>query len=78
YSFQFTDTKNTANYINNYSGQTSNDVFYKFTLMHEMDISIDHCGSGVYDTYLHVLDEQGDEIYNNDDDDYEYSYCANY
>jgi len=76
FSFSYTDTKNTQNYTNNYQGNTSNDVFYKFTLTHTMDVAIDHCGSGVYDTYLHVLNVSGQEIYYNDDD-WEYEYCTN-
>ena len=37
-------------------------------------LAIDHCGSELYDTYLHVLDSTGQEIYFNDDD---YQYCPN-
>jgi len=76
FSFSYTDIQNTANYTNNFQGRTSNDVFYKFTLVRAMDVSIDHCGSGVYDTYLHVLNAAGQTIYSNDDD-WEYEYCAN-
>ena len=77
FSFSYTDTKNTANYTNDYWGQPSNDVFYKFTLTRAMDISIDHCGSELFDTYLHVLDANGNEIFANDDD-WEYQYCSNF
>ncbi|MBV5342329.1 hypothetical protein JZU68_01490, partial [bacterium] len=56
FAFSYSDTKNTVNYTNDYWGQESSDVFYKFTLTRAMDISIDHCGSELYDTYLHVLD----------------------
>lgn len=76
YSFEYSDTKNTADYINNFEGQLSNDVFYKFTLASQMDIAIDHCGSEVYDTYLHVLNASGQEIFSNDDD-WEYVFCGN-
>ncbi len=76
HSFEYSDTKNTADYVNNFEGQTSNDVFYKFTLASPMDIAIDHCGSAVSDTYLHVLDASGEEIYSNDDD-WEYEFCVN-
>jgi len=76
YSFEYVDTKNTANYVNNFEGQSSNDVFYKFTLANPMDIAIDHCGSVVSDTYLHVLNASGEEIYSNDDD-WEYEFCGN-
>jgi RHS repeat-associated protein len=77
FAFSYTDTKNTVNYTNDYWGQESNDVFYKFTLTRAMNISIDHCGSEVYDTYLHVLDSLGNEIFANDDD-WEYQYCSNF
>jgi hypothetical protein len=36
----------------------------------------DHCGSGLYDTYLHVLNVSGQEIYSNDDD-WEYELLRN-
>jgi len=77
FAFSYTDTKNTVNYTNDYWGQPSNDVFYKFTLTRAMDISIDHCGSELFDTYLHVLDANGNEIFANDDD-WEYQYCSNF
>ena len=73
-SFTFTDTKNTINSANNYTGQESNDVFYKFTLTRPMDVYISHCGSALQDTYLHLLGESGNLIDENDDD-YEYDFC---
>ena len=73
-SFSFTDTKNTALYQNNYEGQSSNDVFYKFTLSQAMELNISHCGSELEDTYLHVLDANGNLLYENDDN----NYCSNY
>jgi len=73
-TFSFTDTKNTALYQNNFQGQSTNDVFYKFTLSQAMEISISHCGSELYDTYLHVLNSEGNQIYENDDN---YDFCSN-
>jgi len=73
-SFTFTDTKNTVNYSNNYIGQESNDLFYKFTLARPMTLYISHCGSALQDTYLHLLDESGNLIVENDDD-WQYDYC---
>lgn len=75
-SFTFTDTKNTVNTLNSYTGQGSNDVFYKFTLTRPMDVLISHCGSEVFDTYVHLLGESGNLIDENDDD-WEYEYCGN-
>ena len=38
-SFTYTDTKNTQNYSNNF-GQSSNEVYYKFTITQTMDVLI--------------------------------------
>lgn len=65
--FSYTDTRNTASYTNNYTGQSSNDVYYKFTLTSAMDITISHCGSEVNDTYVHLLNSSGTKIAYNDD-----------
>ncbi|MDR1716872.1 MAG: FG-GAP-like repeat-containing protein, partial [Prevotella sp.] len=65
--FSYTDTKNTADYTNNYTGQPSNDVYYRFTLTSAMDITISHCGSEVNDTYVHLLNASGAKITSNDD-----------
>lgn len=67
YSFEFTDTKNTTNYVNNYVGKVTNDVFYKFSISTAMDVEISHCGSEVGDTYLHLLNASGARIAYNDD-----------
>ncbi|MDD5185924.1 MAG: hypothetical protein PHS84_11750, partial [Paludibacter sp.] len=66
-SFTFTNTQNTINFTNDFEGQSSNDVFYKFTLTRAMDIVISHCGSELDDTYLHLLDANGNQIDENDD-----------
>ncbi len=65
--FQYSDTQNTNNFKNTYTGQPTNDVFYRFTLTKPMEVTMSHCGSGVSDTYLHLLDASGNRIaYNND------------
>jgi hypothetical protein len=74
-TFQYTDLQNTNNFTNDYSGRPSNDVFYRFTLTTEMTITISHCGSGIEDTYLHLLDASGSRIAYNDDYD---GTCSNY
>ena len=66
-SFTYTDTKNTNNYTNNYTGRSTNDVFYKFTITATMDITISHCGSAVADTYVYLLNSSGTAIAYNDD-----------
>ncbi|MHB9143134.1 MAG: DUF6443 domain-containing protein, partial [Paludibacter sp.] len=66
-SFTFTNTQNTINFTNDFEGQSSNDVFYKFTLTRAMDIIISHCGSELDDTYVHLLDANGNQIGENDD-----------
>lgn len=74
--FTFTDTQNTADYMNNLESRDPSDVFYRFTISTPMAITIDHCGSELYDTYLHVFNGSGEEIYWNDDD-WTYQYCSN-
>lgn len=64
--FSYANSQNTADFTNTY-GQSSNDLFYRFTLSVPMIVTINHCGSSVTDTYLHLLDENGIRIaYNND------------
>lgn len=66
-SFTYTDTKNTGNYTNNYTGRSTNDVFYKFTTTVAMDVIISHCGSAVSDTYVYLLNSSGGLVASNDD-----------
>ncbi len=70
----YTDTKNTNDYTNNYVGKTTNDIFHKFTITCPMQITISHCGSGLSDTYVWLLNESGNLITNNDDG----YFCAGY
>ncbi|TGY41290.1 RHS repeat domain-containing protein [Bacteroides caecimuris] len=69
--FLFTDTRDTSGYTD-YTGHTSfpgkpgNDVFYKFTLTAPLDLTISHCGSVLTDTYLSLLDADGETLYSND------------
>lgn len=65
--FVYSNTQNTANFTNQYQGQSTNDVYYNFSLATTMDIIISHCGSAVSDTYVHLLNSSGTRIaYNND------------
>ena len=70
-SFIYTDTRNTEYYTDNYDvhGLYSNDMFHKITITQPMDIIIKHCGSDVDDTYLYVLNAQGNKLYDMDDCD---------
>lgn len=64
----YSDRKNNgdANCFSNQIGQPSSDVFYQFYLSTTAQVNISHCGSG-FDTYLHLLDQNGTEIAYDDD-----------
>ena len=66
-NFSYTDTKNTTGFTNNYTGRSTNDVFYKFTITQTMNVEFSHCGSGISDTYMHLLNASGNLIISNDD-----------
>lgn len=57
----------TQYFTNQYVGRPFNDVFYKFTITKRMRITIDHEGSSVSDTYVHLLNSSGTRIAYNDD-----------
>ena len=69
-TFTCPNTKNTTTFANNYpttDKPPTKDVWYKFTLLTTMEITISHCGSALGDTYLFLLDASGNRIaYNND------------
>ncbi len=56
-----------GNDFNHSSNQPSNDIFYKFTLGSSAIVSLSTCGSGLSDTFLHLLDASGNQITFNDD-----------
>ncbi|MDH6355879.1 RHS repeat-associated protein [Dysgonomonas sp. PH5-45] len=65
-SFTVTDMKNTRTTTNAYQGRPTNDIHYKLKLDKEMTLTVSHCGSVLADTYLSLLDEQGNRLaYNN-------------
>ncbi|MEI6348003.1 MAG: glycine-rich domain-containing protein [Bacteroidota bacterium] len=68
----YSNTQNNGSFANDY-GQASGDIFYKFTLSSTQTVQIKTCGSG-FDTYLSLLDNAGNVITINDDDN---SNCAN-
>ncbi|MBK9462186.1 MAG: hypothetical protein IPN94_22890 [Sphingobacteriales bacterium] len=47
-------------------GQTSEDIYYQFTLSSAAIVNMSHCGSG-FDTYMHLLNSAGTLITSNDD-----------
>ncbi|MDR0714256.1 MAG: hypothetical protein LBF89_08370, partial [Bacteroidales bacterium] len=57
-NFIYTNTVNTANFTNAYTGRSTNDVFFQFTLTQKMEIIIKLCDSSI-DTYLWLLDFSG-------------------
>lgn len=65
--FQYSNSQNTSNFTNNFTGRPSNDVFYKFTLNKKMEVTLKHCGSTLSDTYIHLLDVSGNVMAYNDD-----------
>jgi subtilisin-like proprotein convertase family protein len=67
-----TQTNSTANcFSNNYTGtnnQSSPDIWYKFTLSLPATVQVSHCAaSGLADSYLHILNSAGTQIFVNDD-----------
>ena len=64
----YSDTKNNGTiygFGNNY-GQASDDIFYKFSINSTTQLNIAHCASD-FDTYVHLLDINGNLIASNDD-----------
>ena len=68
--FDYSDSQNTEDFTNNYTGRPSNDVFYKFTINTRMKVIMKHCESELSDTYLSLLDASGKLIDYNDDADF--------
>lgn len=64
-SHTYTDSRSNSGYGNEY-GQTSEDIFYSFTVQYPTQISISTCSSG-FDTYLHLLNSSGGNILSWDD-----------
>jgi hypothetical protein len=74
-SFQYENSQNTVN-LQNHLGGHPNEALYKFTLTLPMEITVNHCGSTLGDTYLYLLDASGNIIDENDDYRYE-GQCSN-
>ena len=58
----------------NYYGGNKKDHFIKFDLKNSCWVTISHCGSDVNDTFLYILDDNGNQIDSNDDNN---GTCAN-
>ena len=67
--FSYTETVNTHRYTNQYTGQTTSDVYHLFTLNKTMSVTITHDGSTLQDTYMTLLDSNGNLIESNNDYD---------
>lgn len=65
-TFNDTQSNSTSNGFGNNYGQASDDIFYRFTINSTTLINISHCSSG-FDTYMHLLDANGNLIVSNDD-----------
>ncbi|HEY8687689.1 MAG TPA: PPC domain-containing protein, partial [Chitinophagaceae bacterium] len=68
-TFTYSDTKNnsTINGYGNEFGQSSDDIYYRFTVQAGTQITISHCGSQVSDTYLWLLNSSGSIVASDDD-----------
>ncbi len=66
-SYTNTQNNNPANGFKHDYGQPSDDIFYTFTLTQAASMKIDLCGSGINDSYLHVLNNNHVPLFSNDD-----------
>ena len=66
-SFSYTDTRVTTYPYTNKYGQYTRDVFYCIVLTVPMNVTFTHEGSTLSDTYMHLLDSNGNRIALNDD-----------
>lgn len=67
-SFTYTDTKSNATgagYLNDF-GQASDDIYYKFIVQGNTEITVSHCGSG-FDTYVWIIKNTGEIVASKDD-----------
>ncbi|MDR1155711.1 MAG: DUF6443 domain-containing protein, partial [Bacteroidales bacterium] len=65
--FTWSDIQNTGNFTNTYTGRSTNDVFYRFTLNCPMEVELKTCGSGLADTYITLLNGSGGYLQSFDD-----------
>ncbi len=67
-STNYSNTQNnaTSNCFGNTIGQSSDDIWYQFTMSTPGWVDVGSCSSG-FDTYLHIANASGTIIYSNDD-----------
>ena len=65
--FTYTHTQNTADCANSYTGRITNDVTYTFVTSQYIDLTISHCGSELDDTYVTLLNSNGQIVASNND-----------
>ena len=65
--FSFSEMRDTRDYTNQYTGRSTSDVFYSFTLTVPMNVTVTHDGSTLPDTYMSLLDSEGVLIASNND-----------
>lgn len=66
-SYSNTQDNSTANGFDNDLGNLSDDIYYSFTIGATSLVTVDHCASGVSDTYLYLLNSNKQVITYNDD-----------
>lgn len=64
-SFCYSDTQNTASSFTHQYGRNTSDVFYRLVLTVPMNVTFTHEGSVVSNTYMHLLDSNGNLIVSN-------------
>ncbi|MFN0291065.1 DUF6443 domain-containing protein [Pedobacter helvus] len=63
----YSDTRNNGDAcLSSVMGQASSEIYYRFTLSGTSTVTLSHCSSG-FDTYMHLLDVNGQAISTNDD-----------
>jgi RHS repeat-associated protein len=65
--FSYTNTANTHEYTNLYIGRSTSDVYHRFTLTITMNVTITHDGSSLQDTYMTLIDSNGNMVESNND-----------
>lgn len=65
--FEYSDVCDTREFTNQYQVTSGNDVFYQFGLEVPMDVFLSHCGSEVDETFIYLLDSEGNCIASSED-----------
>ncbi len=70
---EYSDTQNTCSFISDDYGTDGIDIYYQFSVDASCDVILRTCNSSLEDTYLYLLDENGDLLESN----YNSTYCSN-